>query len=270
MILDRFQPSPRQIRTALDLLTGLAVISVAIAMAGLTWRMAGHAGTGAITVPSHKAAPAVANDIAPALALAPFGKAGSAEGGVATSLPLELKGVIVATPASLSTAFISVSGAAPTPFRVGDMVSTGTLQAIARDRVTINNGGRSETLAFPDPFAQQPAPAASATPGSSPPPPVHGVPPAPPPPPPGSGSATQNTAAMLARLDATPAEGGYRIGNNAPIGLMPGDLLQSINGASIVDQSSAEAAIAAARGRGTAQIQILRGGKQMTLVLPLR
>jgi general secretion pathway protein C len=65
--------TPRQARTALDVLTGLVVISIAFALAGLTWRLAGHAGTGAITVPSGRSGPAVAPDIAPAIALAPFG-----------------------------------------------------------------------------------------------------------------------------------------------------------------------------------------------------
>jgi type II secretion system protein I len=57
---DRPQPSrPRQARTTLDLLTGAVVVSVAFALAGLTWRIAGHAGTGAITVPSGRSGPAV-------------------------------------------------------------------------------------------------------------------------------------------------------------------------------------------------------------------
>ena len=51
--------TPRQARTALDILTGLVVISVAFALAGLTWRLAGHAGTGAISVPSGRSGPAV-------------------------------------------------------------------------------------------------------------------------------------------------------------------------------------------------------------------
>ena len=77
--------TPRQARTALDVLTGLVVISVAVALAGLTWRIAGHAGTGAITVPSGRSAPAIAPDIAPALALAPFGKVSSTDAAQATA-----------------------------------------------------------------------------------------------------------------------------------------------------------------------------------------
>ena len=57
--------TPRQLRTALDLLAAAVVISVALALAGLTWRLAGNAGTGAITAPSGTHAPAGAAECAP-------------------------------------------------------------------------------------------------------------------------------------------------------------------------------------------------------------
>ncbi|MEI9851838.1 MAG: hypothetical protein WDN24_14530 [Sphingomonas sp.] len=71
----RHDPRPaltqRQTRIALDLLTGAVVVSVAFALAGLSWRIAGHAGTGAVPMPPGKPAGAGA-DIAPTLALAPL------------------------------------------------------------------------------------------------------------------------------------------------------------------------------------------------------
>lgn len=263
--------TPRQTRTALDIFTGLVVLSVAVALAGLTWRLAGHAGTGAITVPSGRSGPAAAPDIAPAIALAPFGKVAAADASQATALPLELKGVIAATPASLSTAFISVSGAAATPFHVGEAVSGATIQSILRDRVILAAGGRSEYLAFPDPTlspeqrqaaqnqaAQTPQPGSPVT-GSgagSPPPPA--VPPA------------ASTAGLLQRFDATPVNGGFRIGDNGPPGMVAGDVIQSVNGTSLGDPAAANAAFASAQASGNAQIQILRDGKRLTLTVPLR
>jgi general secretion pathway protein C len=98
--MPEFALTPRQARLALDLLTGLVIVSVAFALAGLTWRLAGHAGSGAVTVPSGAAAVAAAPDIAPALALAPFGRAAAGEGAQPTTLPHELKGVIAASPRS--------------------------------------------------------------------------------------------------------------------------------------------------------------------------
>lgn len=262
----------RQTRTGLDLLTGLVVVSVAVALAGLTWRIAGHAGTGAITVPSGQSGPALAPDIAPALALAPFGKAAVSDAGQPTALPLELKGVIAAQPASLSTAFIAVSGQPATPFHVGETVSGATIEAILRDRVILALGGRSEFLAFPDPTlsAEQRAAAAAQQPQApgAPAPLVPGVERAP-----GNAPAAApapNPAALLQRLDASPVSGGYRIGANGPPGMFAGDVIESVNGAALSDPAAAQSALAAAQASGSAQIQLLRNGKRMTLTVPLR
>ncbi len=266
--------TPRQARTALDILTGLVVISVAFALAGLTWRLAGHAGTGAITVPSGRSGPAAAPDIAPALALAPFGKAAGADASQATSLPLELKGVIAATPPELSTAFIAVGGQAAAPFRVGEGVSGATIQSILRDRVILAIGGRTEFLGFPDPTlspeqrqaaqnaaAQTPQPG---QPGASVTAPGSGTSPPPAAPP------AAAAAGLLQRFDASPVNGGYRIGDNGPPGMVAGDVIQSVNGTSLGDPNAANAAFASAQASGTAQIQILRDGKRLTLTVPLR
>jgi general secretion pathway protein C len=256
----------RQTRTVLDLLTGAVVVSVAVALAGLTWRIAGHAGTGAITVPSGRSGPAVPPDIAPAIALAPFGKVALADANQPTSLPLELKGVVAAIPAELSTAFIAVSGQPPKAFRVGEVVSGATIQSVLRDRVILASGGRSEYLAFPDPSLspEQRQAAATQAPAAAPPP--AGAP-APPPP---AGLPPGNTAAVLSKLDATPTSGGYRIGDNGPPGMIPGDVVQSVNGTPLSDPQAANAAFAAAQASGNAQIQILRDGKRITLTVPLR
>jgi general secretion pathway protein C len=124
--------------------------------------------------------------------------------------------------------------------------------------VLIANGGRTEVLAFPDP-AQLPAEAGQAAA-----PPVAKAAPVGPPPPP------NNAAALIARLGATPSGNGYRIGDGAPAGLQPGDVVQSINGAPLTDAQSAQAAFAAAAQGGSAQITIVRDGRPITLTVPTR
>jgi len=271
--------TPRQARIGLNLFTGAVVVSVAVALAGLTWRIAGHAGTGAITVPSGTSGPAVTPDIGAAVALAPFGKPSVSEAGQATALPLELKGVIAAGPGDLSSAFISVSGQPAKAYKVGDNINGATIQAILRDRVILANGGRNEFLAFPDPTltpeqrqaaaAGQPAaaPANPVTTGPGTPPPARtpGAPPAPAPAPPAA-----TVAGILQRFDASPVQGGYRIGDNGPPGMVAGDVIQSVNGTSLSDPAAAQGAFAAAQANGNAQIQILRDGKRITLTVPLR
>ncbi|WP_294330274.1 type II secretion system protein N [uncultured Sphingomonas sp.] len=262
--MTRFALTPRQTRTALDLLTGAMVVSVAVALAGLTWRIAGHAGTGAILVPSGRTAPDAQPDLTSVIGLAPFGKAVTADAPQPTALPLELKGVVAAIPAELSTAFIAVSGAPPTAFHVGQAVNGATIAAIQRDRVLLDNGGRREFLAFPDPrlSPEQRQAAAAAPPQGAPSAP--GVPSAPP-----AGPLPGNSAAVLQKLGATQTADGFRIGANGPPGMQPGDVITSVNGTALTDTQAANAAFAAAQQSGAAQVQILRDGRRMMLTVPL-
>lgn len=270
-----FNLSPRQVRIALDLVTAAMVISVAFALAGLTWRLRGHAGTGAVTVPSGRSAPSGTADIAPALALAPFGKGSgvAADSGQPTGLPLELRGIVAAQPVELSTAFIVVSGQPSAPFHIGQSVGGATIQGIARDRVILNNAGRIEYLAFPDPQRQPPAGGQPAAPGAAPAPAAVPPPPGAPAgaPPPGAGPVSAaNISAVLQRFNATPAAGGYRIGANPPAGLIAGDVLLSLNGTALSDSGAAAAAFNSAQSQGFATIVVLRAGKRLTLTVPIR
>lgn len=261
MILRRFELTPYRTRLGLDVLAGLVVVSVAVALAHLTWRLAGHADVGAITVPATRGAAPVP-DLGPALALAPFGRGGiDGEGAVPTGLALQLKGIVFARPAELSVAYIQVGTEVAKPFRTGEGVSGATIQAIQPTRVLLSNGGRIEFLAFPDPFARP-----GATPGAAPAPassgnPVAAAPPAPPAP---------SAEAVLQRFDAQPVSGGYRIGANAPPGLQQGDVLQQLNGTPLTTPDAARAAISGAQASGTAQIQIMRDGRPVTLTVPIR
>lgn len=249
--------SPRQARTTLDLVAGAVVVSVAIALAGLTWRIAGHASTGAVTVPSGARPVAVTADITPALAFAPFGKGAATDASQPTALPLKLKGVFAASPATLSVAYIEVGGEAAKPFRIGEAPGGGTIEGILRDRVILRVAGRIEYLAFPDPSlttAQQqaaaapPAPAAPAQPAAAP-----------------AGAA----AAVLSAMTPAPG-GGMQVGANAPPGLQSGDVITSIGGTPLTSPASAASAFAAAQSRGSVQVQITRDGKPVTLTIPTR
>lgn len=253
--------TPRQSRTALDIATAAVIVSVAIALAGLTWRIAGHAGTGAVTVPSGARPVAQVADLTPALAFAPFGK-GTTEATTATALPLKLKGVFAASPATLSVAYIEVGSDPAKPFRIGEAPGGGVIEGILRDRILLRVNGRIEFLAFPDPTltaAQQaaalaqPQPTPLAAPQGSAPP-----------------MQPQSTAAAaLAGLAPAPG-GGLLVGGSAPPGLRQGDVVTSINGTPVTNQASAAAALAAAQTSGSAQIQITRDGKPVTLTVPTR
>lgn len=254
--------SPRQARTVLDIATAAVVVSVAIALAGLTWRIAGHASTGAVTVPSGARPAAQPADVTAALAFAPFGKGAASEASQATALPLKLRGVFAASPAELSVAYIEVSGDPAKPFRVGEAAGGGTIEGILRDRVLLRVDGRVEYLAFPDPTltAEQQAAAASK------PAPQQTVAAAPTPP------SSPNTVALSSALVSglTPVPGGVQVGAGAPPGLQQGDVVTSVNGRAINTQAQAANAFAAAQSLGSVQIQITRDGKPVTLTVPTR
>lgn len=267
--MERLQLTPRQTRLALDLLTALVIASIATALAGLTWRLAGHAGTGAITVPGAQALPLAATgavDTGPVLALRPFGQAAPGDNAQPTTLALELKGIIAARPAELSSAFVQSGGDPPVTVRVGDSISGATVQAIGRDRIFLMNGGRAEYLAMPDPFGR---PADAAAPAGSP-----GTVPLPQPPtsttPPPPAAAPPPAASLLQRYNATPTADGLRIGAGAPGGLRAGDVIASVNGQAMTDPAAAQRVLATAQASGSAKVEIVRNGQRVTLTVPTR
>lgn len=250
--------SPRQARTTLDLVAGAVIVSVAVALAGLTWRIAGHASTGAVTIPSGARPVAVTADVTPALAFAPFGKGSVTDATQPTALPLKLKGVFAASPASLSVAYIEVGGEAAKPFRVGEAPGGGTIEGILRDRVILRVAGRIEYLAFPDPTLTAEQQTAAAAPPATPAAPAQSA-------------AAPATAAAGVLAAMTPAPGGgMQVGANAPPGLQTGDVITSIGGTPLTSPASAASAFAAAQSRGSVQVQITRDGKPVTLTIPTR
>ncbi|WP_288412777.1 type II secretion system protein N [uncultured Sphingomonas sp.] len=245
-----------------DWLAAATIVSVAFALAGLVWRIAGHADTGAITVPSDARARAVTVDSGPAVAWSPFGSPTAADATSPTGIQAILKGVVFARPAELSISFVSIGNEPAKPYKVGDALAGAQVTEIRRDRLILNNGGRLEYLAFPDPFGQ-----ATPTPGAAP-----ALAPGQPmaQPAPAATPAPPSAQAVLSRLNATPVAGGYAIGANAPPGMRQGDVVQSVNGAAMTDQSAVNSAIASAAASGQAQVTILRDGKPITVSIPIR
>ena len=159
-------PNPRHIAFAADLLTGLVIVSVAVAAGRLTWRLVGSEGMPMAEVAALPIAARAAPDLAPILAYAPFGRA-SANAAPATSLGLVLRGVLRAQPASASAAMIAVGTAPAQAFLIGQTVSGATIEGIEIDRVLLRVGGRLEALAFPISPAAVAPPATSTGPAAT-------------------------------------------------------------------------------------------------------
>ncbi|MDG5487181.1 type II secretion system protein N [Sphingomonas sp. BGYR3] len=256
-------------RTLLDIVAAAMILSVAVALAGLTWRIAGHAGTGAITVPGggpRPASPAV--DVAPALALAPFGQTNPADAAQPTQIAATLKGVFFARPESMSRVIIQVGEEKPREYAVGQSIAGAQITAILRDRAILNNGGRAEYLALPDPFAPSPG---SAAPAAASPPPAGQSPMGTPSPAATAGAPdAARVQAILSKLQASPVQGGYAVGAPGLPGLKPGDVIRSINRRPLGDAGAAREAMASALQRGSADVEIQRDGQTVTVTVPLQ
>jgi general secretion pathway protein C len=281
--------------------TLVAVISVSLSLAHLTWRLTGwDDGRSRIETPDRL--PPVGGDggLASILALAPFGGGTSvgASGLPPTSLGLVLKGVILAASPEASTALIAVGEAAPRNFSIGEApIGSAVIEGIELDVVVLNVGGRREALTFPRLVGTSSA-AAPAAPGATP---AVASPPSPEAAaalaaaspiatalaasggggaPAGQGArppvaAPANPAAALQPAGVSASSDGYRLGPGAAAqllraGLRPGDLIRSLNGRPVGDLASDQQLFERAAAAGSARVEIVRDGRTLTLTFPLR
>lgn len=275
----------------------VVVVSLALGVARLTWRLVGwDDGREAVWTPTALApvGGATGGDLASILTWAPFGGGyASADGLPISNLGMILKGVVYAAGGG-STALIS-SGEGPVQiFTVGQApVGNAVIEGIEVDRVILNVGGRREALILPRPTGT------SATAGAPPTAPVPAVPaaaptpspeaqaalaaaspiasaaastvarPAPPPQPPATPAATASS------LGVAPSPQGYVVGpDSAPqllrAGLRPGDVVKSLNGQALGDPSSDQQTFQRAAAGGRARVEVVRDGRTLTLTVPLR
>lgn len=271
--------SPRRQQLSLDLFTAAVIASVAIALAGLTWRAALW-----LTRPAPVMAPiatvpvAGPLDVAPILALAPFGTP-AAGAPVPTALPLELKGVLLTVPRSESVAMVAPPGGAAVSYRIGAAIpGGGAIDEIAIDHIVFAAGGRREMLSFPKPGAPAsdaaPAPGAAPTTAPiSPPPPPGGMPMAPPAAP--AGALAASPQALLDSLGASPVNGGYRVNETLSptmrqAGVQPGDVITRLNGQALGNGAADQQLLGQAARSGSVTVEVMRGDKKLTLAFPFR
>ncbi len=273
--------TPRQASRAADIFTALVIASVAISLGVTTWHLLGASSAKPASAPV-AAAPGGPVDIAPALALAPFGQP-DASSAPPTSLALQLRGIILADPASASSALIAPTGGQPVAYGVGQSVPGGaTIEAIAFDTVLLRTNGRLERLDLPRISANGQAPAAAA------PPPPGAVPATGPsdgsgsqplqaftPGSPSPGAPAGGPLSLLDRLGAAPVGGAYRVGTSPSpeardAGLLPGDVIERINGMPATAVAADRQLLAQIMAAGPAQVEVVRGGKRVTFSFALR
>ena len=296
----------RRDEIALRVVSVVVVGSLALALAGLTWRLTGWddgrdavAVAGSLAPLGGAAAPGADADVARIVSLAPFGGATAAGGLPASTLGLVLKGILMASPPGASTALIAVGEGPAAIYGVGQIpVGDAVIESIEVDHVILSSGGARQRLDFPEPVAIDPAAVSGATPGAG----ITVTPVQPPqspaaaaalamsspvasaaaaaaaaqPAPRGADTgATPNVAAAAGAAGVTATASGYRIGPNPSpelrrFGLQPGDVIETLNGQAVGDAASDQQLFERARSAGQARVVVVRDGRRLTLNFPLR
>lgn len=270
--------TPGQARLSVTIYTGVVIASVALALAGLTWRLLGNPGVGP-AAPPVVARSVDGGDIRPVIALAPFGMAILAPAGGAGSTAVHLKGILMAVPAQASVALLEREDGTVGSYGIGSAVGGGVIESIQAEQVAIRTPSGIQLLGFapvdgPAAVPKGPSPGASiALPVS------HG---------PAISSASADLTASAGASIAPPpiAQGpatfspgaestGYRVGN-APgpqlvaVGVRPGDVIKRVNGTPVGSGANEREFMAGAIATGQAQIELIRDGRQVSLTAQIR
>lgn len=268
------------------------MISVAVAAAPVLWRISGYDdGRDRIVIAPPAGATVTTTALTAILAWSPFGSpedaAQDAGGG------LVLKAIFMAIPAEASSAVIAVGDAPPVSVRPGQALSTGAVvQSIQIDHVILDISGQGARLGFPAPAALIDAPATPANgltiiaPANQTSRPASVTPAAPLASPPATGTIPSvvdayrqrlagNATGLAQDMDVTPTEQGYRVGDNLPpalhsLGLQPGDIVTRVNNQTVAGDANPQAILNQAVQSGGARVDIIRGGRTLTLSFPLR
>lgn len=264
--------TPRQLDRGVALIALGVVASVAVALAPVTWRLAG-VDDGRTQVAAVAAAPPPPPlDLGPITRFAPFGLAVAAPGvaGDPSALGFQLKGIMLARPAAASSALIAVATGPAKAYGVGEMLPGGAvLDAVEFDLVVLRVNGQLQTLAFPAKPGGVGVASAPAVP-LGPQPQVGGAAPVE-----AYRARADDPASLLGTLGATATSEGYRVGASPSddmrrAGLLPGDIVEKVNGQAVGDPARDRALFDQAVVEGRVRVEVIREGKRITMSFPLR
>ncbi|MGB3753233.1 MAG: type II secretion system protein N [Parerythrobacter sp.] len=279
--------TPRQARISVNAFAVLMVASVALALAGLTWRLVGYTGDDPVLLPDAGSV-SQGNDLAPLIALAPFGVAVSDSAALASATGGSLKAVFAAVDANASVALIAAADGTVAEYRVGDTTPAGIIERIETEHVVLRTANGQRILGF-----DADATGSTATGSNAPRSATTNATPTPSPQPVVTEAATgvdairnlipqsqqNNTADAPPPPSSVPVErsssAGYDVGANPPqilrsAGIRAGDVIQNVNGTRIESAAGARRVLANARGSGSARVEVLRNGKTVSLSVPTR
>lgn len=265
----------------------LTALSLGVSAGPVFWHISGDAGAVQAAPPATGAKVVARLDIAPILALAPFGSEVAVQADLEiageTSLGLTLLGVTIANPALGSRAIISGGDGPARGYFVGEIItSAASLSAIEPDHVVLNVGGRLETLSFAKPDA-------AGTPDASKGPDLRNlIPSANTSAVPAAGSndpdvviaryrsaIQMDAAGVMNRLGLEATDHGYRITESASpgvrqAGFRAGDVVTTVNGKKVGDMAADQAYFDEVAASGRARVELVRDGQTIVMSFPLR
>ena len=265
----------------------LTALSLGVSAGPVFWRISGDAGAVRAAPPAKGAEVVARLDIAPILALAPFGSEVAVQAdpeiGGETSIGLTLLGITIAKPALESRAIISGGDGPARGYFVGEIItSAASLSAIEPDHVVLNVGGRLETLSFAKsdisgaptdgkgPNLRNLIPSANASTSLA------------------SGSndpdaviaryrlaIQMDAAGVMNRLGLEATDQGYRITESASpgvrqAGFRAGDVVTTVNGKKVGDMAADQAYFDEVAASGRARVELQRDGQTIIMSFPLR
>ena len=133
-------------RLMVDMFTVAVVISVAVALAGLTWRLQGYSGVPPVAAPLQQVSTGTA-DAASIVALAPFGQAAGDAVALASG-EVTLRAIFAAEPSSASVTLIAGPDNMVVPYTIGEVTPAGIVEAIEPERVLLRSGSGLQVLSF--------------------------------------------------------------------------------------------------------------------------
>lgn len=228
------------------------------------------------TVVTATAAPPL--DLAPLKRFAPFGRAAgggdAGDAGDAGTVGLEVRGILLARPATASIALIAAAGGPANGYGVGATLPGGAVvDAVEFDLVVLRADGRLVTLALPARSGGAAAsggtasggaavPAAAAATAAADPIAAHDA------------QLESRPPTLLGSLGAAAGPGGYRVGATLSdelrrAGLQPGDTIEQVDGVAVGNAERDRALFDKAVVAGRMRVAVVRAGKPVVVSIPL-
>jgi Type II secretion system protein C len=141
----RVHPSILSPAVLVNLVAAGMIASVVVAAGRLGWSLIGYSGTAPAELP-----PVAIAAPRPSFATSfhPFGVEAPGDAIPATSLPIQLRGIVYSASQRLAVAYLGPDNAMPHAVRVGEDAGGGMILEIQRDRVLLRVGDRTESLSL--------------------------------------------------------------------------------------------------------------------------